>query len=232
MVGVLEHLRDLSSAFADLRAILTDGGLLYVEVPDATAFADWPNAPYQDFSTEHINFFAAGSLATLMSVHGWSRVFVERNHRDQSYRTVMSNISAMFRKGEVPSAVDLVFDHDTAVALERYIAQCARDDERLHAAIDDVVEAKRPIFVWGVGTHTTRLMATSRLAEAKIVAFVESNSRYHGRTLNGRPIMPPSALKDRAEPVLVSSRVFQNEIVRQIRDDLRCGNELILLYNV
>ncbi len=86
-------------------------------------------------------------------------------------------------------------------------------------------------MVWGVGTHTTRLMATSRLAEANIVAFIESNARYHGKTLNGRPILAPSALRERAEPVLISSRVFQKEIADQIRA-LGCSNELITLYNV
>jgi len=75
-------------------------------------------------------------------------------------------------------------------------------------------------------------MATSRLAEADIAAFIESNSRYHGKTLQGRPILAPEALRDRREPVLISSRAFQHEIAEQIRSGLGCGNELILLYNV
>jgi hypothetical protein len=94
------------------------------------------------------------------------------------------------------------------------------------------VDARRRILVWGVGTHTSRLMATSRLADADIAGFIESNSRYHGKSLHGRPIMPPRALKEHSEPVLISSRVFQNEIAEQIRNDLGCKNELILLYNV
>ena len=55
MVGVLEHLQDLDRAFAQLRQLIVAGALLYIEVPDVTAFADWPNAPFQDFRTEHIN---------------------------------------------------------------------------------------------------------------------------------------------------------------------------------
>ena len=43
--------------------------------------------------------------------------------------------------------------------------------------------------------------------------------------------MAPEALRDRREPVLISSRVFQNEIADQIRNDLNCANELILLYD-
>jgi hypothetical protein len=50
--------------------------------------------------------------------------------------------------------------------------------------------------------------------------------------LHGRPILAPAALKDHPEPVLVSSRVFQKEIAEQIRQDLGCSNELILLYDV
>jgi SAM-dependent methyltransferase len=231
MVGVLEHLRDLSAAFAQLAALLTPGGLLYVEVPDVTAFADWPNAPYQDFSTEHINFFSPVSLRNLMRRHGFTQVFLEQNHREQSFRTVMSNISAFFRNDGAASD-RMEFDDVSAAGLERYVAACEADDRRLHQQIDGVVDGRRPILVWGVGTHTSRLMATSRLPEAEIVAFIESNARYHGKTLHGRPIIAPEALREHHEPVLVSSRVFQKEIAEQIRTGLGCPNELILLYNV
>jgi hypothetical protein len=206
--------------------------LLYVEVPDVTAFADWPNAPYQDFSTEHINFFSPISLTNLMRRHGFTNVFLEQNHREQSYRTVMSNVSAVYRKGTVSPQVEMPFDPDTATGLERYLSQCAADDQRLRAQIDALVDRGRRLIVWGIGTHTSRLMATSRLAEADIVAFIESNSRYHGKTLHGRPILAPEALKDHHEPVLISSRVFEKEIAEQIRGVLGCASELILLYNV
>ncbi len=232
LVGVLEHLRDLGAAFAHLRSTLHPDGLLYVEVPDATAFADWSNAPYQDFSTEHINFFAPRSLDNLMAVHGFVRVFLKQNHREQSWRTVMSNISAAYRKVTAVPAGPVVFDDATSVGLERYIAACCAEDEALHTRVDTLAASRRPILVWGVGTHTSRLMATSRLAEANIVAFIESNARYHGKMLQGKPILAPEALKGRTEPVLISSRVFQHEIAEQVRTGLGCANELILLYDL
>lgn len=231
LVGVLEHLRDLDGAYGQLRTLLRPSGLLYVEVPDVTAFANWPNAPYQDFSTEHINFFSPVSLRNLMRRHGFSEIFLEQNHREQSYKTVMSNISAFYRKEESVSQ-HIEFDVDTTAGLDRYIAASAADDRRLQSKIDAVVDSRQPIVVWGVGTHTSRLMATSRLAEAEIIAFIESNARYHGKTLHGRPILPPEALRERGEAVLISSRVFQQEIADQIRTGLGCPNELILLYNV
>jgi SAM-dependent methyltransferase len=232
MVGVLEHLRDVSAAFAHLHRVVGRGGLLYVDVPDATTFADWPNAPFQDFSTEHINFFGPVALDNLMRRHGFSRVFFEQNHREQSHATVMSNISAIYRHDSSDALSQPVFDHESVKGLERYITQSVEADRQLHERIDAVVASGRPILVWGVGTHTSRLIATSRLSEAQIVGFIESNARYHGKTLNDRPILAPEALRSRGEPVLISSRVFQREIADQIRNDLGCSNELVLLYDL
>lgn len=232
MIGVLEHLRELHVAYDNLSTILTPTGLLYVEVPDATAFADWPNAPYQDFSTEHINFFSPASLDTLMGCRGFRKVFAEQNHREQAYRTVMSNVSALYRR-EVAAPVSRWHrDLTTRDGLIRYVAQSRQDDRRLQVTIDALAADQRPVLVWGVGTHTTRLMATSRMADMNIVAFIESNARYHGKTLHGRLILAPEALRGRHEPVLISSRVFQQEIADQIRHGLGCPNELIRLYHV
>ena len=165
-----------------------------------------------------------------MRRHGFSQMFLEQNHRVQSFRTVMSNISAFFCK-EASAEEAFEFDTTSAIGLERYVSDCIEADRTLRQRIDEVVDAKQPILVWGVGTHTSRLMATSRPADAEIVAFIESNARYHGKSLHGRPIMAPEALRDRREPVLISSRVFPNEIADQIRNDLNCANELILLYD-
>ena len=228
MVGVLEHLRDVAAAYAHLGRVVARGGVLYVDLPDATTFADWPNAPYQDFSTEHINFFSPVSLDNLMRRYGFSRV-LEQDHWEQSHATVMSNISAIHRHDTDAALGDPVVDGETARGLERYIAASAAADERLHARIDALVESRRQVLVWGVGTHTSRLLATSRLAEASIVGFIESNAKYHGKVLDGRPILAPDVLRTRSEPVLISSRVFQREIADQIRNDLGCSNELVLV---
>jgi hypothetical protein len=46
------------------------------------------------------------------------------------------------------------------------------------------------------------------------------------------PIIAPEALRGRSEPILISSRVFQHEIVHQIRDGLGLHNDIITLYEV
>lgn len=111
-----------------------------------------------------------------------------------------------------------------------YIQASAAIDIRICQIIEEIVTRGRSIYVWGVGTHTLRLMETSRLAEAEIRAFVDSNVHYRNKKLHGVAVVSPNDLKGTADPILISSRVYQEEIKRQIRDELQLKNELITLY--
>ncbi|WP_284351156.1 class I SAM-dependent methyltransferase [Roseisolibacter agri] len=234
LIGVLEHLEDLDVALAAVRRLLAPAGIVWVEVPDVLGFSEWPNAPFQEFSVEHIQFFSPRSLSNLMSLRGFEEVTVLRNSRPQSSGTIMPNLSAMFRMlpaldGDAP---EITRDSETLPALREYVAWSAAQDGRLQQRIDDVVDSARPIAVWGVGTHTSRLLSSSRLRDARIIAFVDSNLKYHGHTLNGIPVVGPEWLRGRGEAILISSRVFEREIRDQIRDELRLPNDIILLYEV
>jgi SAM-dependent methyltransferase len=229
--GVLEHLQDVVSALAQIRGVLAQGGLLFVEVPDATDFARWPDAPFQQFSTEHINFFSATSLENLLRRCGFVLETASRLQRDQTAGTVMPVVTAIFRKVPDLPSVAPFRDEVTEVALRAYIAKSQEVEDRLQHTIDLLVESAEPIIVWGVGTHTLHMLETSRLAQANIRAFVDSNARYQGKMLEGVPILPPSDLLARSEAILISSRVFQPAIERQIRQDLRLPNEIITLYH-
>jgi SAM-dependent methyltransferase len=231
LIGVLEHIRDLDAAMRRVHSILADDGIVYVEVPNALDFVKWPNAPYQDFSTEHINFFAPVSLANLFARYGFSLVYAKEHARQQSFGTTMSCLSAAYCRtigGRRPFEVDT----QSRPALQRYVAECAAEEERVGAVISALADSRRPVFVWGVGTNATRFLATTRLGEMNIQAFVDSNTKYHGRRLADRPIVAPAVLKDRHEPILVLSRVFQREIEDQIRGTLGPDREVLTLYAV
>jgi FkbM family methyltransferase len=230
LVGVLEHIRDLDTAMQRVRSIVALGGIVYVEVPDALEFHRWSNAPYQDFSTEHLNFFSPLSLANLFARYGFEPVFSEQNAREQAHGTTMSNVSAAFRRTDRPPRSPIP-DKESRAALEIYIAKCEAEERGLRERIDALVSSGRAIVVWGVGTHATRLLTTTRLSEANILAFVDSNQKYHGKELAGRRILAPEALSDRTEAILITSRVFQDEITRQIRETLDLDQEILTLYD-
>ena len=102
-------------------------------------------------------------------------------------------------------------------------------DAALRERIDQAVKGNRSIMVWGVGTHTQRLLATGALNPSNIVAFVDSNPKYQNQQLHGIPVVRPETLRGRTEPILISSYGFQQEIASQIRE-MNLPNELILLY--
>jgi SAM-dependent methyltransferase len=231
MIGVLEHIRDLGEAMATVSRMLKPRGRILLEVPDATGFADWPDAPYQQFSTEHVCFFSPVSLRNLMNRHGFALINNHTLARDQTASTVMPVVSSVFER-TTDALPPLESDRLTEAALRHYVLLSETADEKIRATIAEIVSSQREILVWGVGTHTQRLMKTSPLFEANIVGFVDSNAKYQSRELHGIPIISPKAVPERREPILISSRAFQSEIVSQIRSDLKCSNELILLYDL
>ncbi len=229
--AVLEHIRDLRDALWHVRGLLAPQGRVYVEVPDVKRFGSTPDAPFQEFSVEHVNYFSRRSLRNLMAGAGFEEVQSTTITTIQGEHSTADVIMAVFTPSD-GLAIRSQPDHETGPALEAYVASSAVIERSIHAALDPVVANGRPIVVWGVGTHTQRLLAESPLGRARIAAFVDSNPRYQGGELHGAPVVGPEALAGRDEPILISSRFYQTEIERQIRRDLGLTNEIILLYDV
>lgn len=225
MVGVLEHLHNVKEAVSILSGLLNPGGILYCAVPDVEGLAACPNAPYQQFSIEHVNFFSSTSLRRVMAecgmteFRGWRWTVEWRENVNEAI------ISALYEIGGIPARG--AFDIVTGPALDRYVASSAAGDRCILAAIDSLVSSRESILVWGAGTLTRRLLATTRFPEANIVAFVDSNTCYQGRTLAGRTILSPIQITERNEPILVCSVSFAKEITLTIREQYRISNRII-----
>lgn len=230
LVGVVEHLRDAGPALASLRKLLSPGGTLLVSVPDAARFSESRNAPFQAFSVEHINYFSPRSLQNLLAAQGFDHVATSRTMFDTSATTRDPVVTGFFTLADRP--VPIVRDDQTEPALRQYIEDALAVEARTQAKITALADSRRPIIVWGTGAHTLRLLATSRLSEANIKFYVDSNPHYQGKELGGVPVLAPGALSEHPEPILISSWAYQNEIDRQLRDDLKLPNERLVLYEL
>ncbi len=228
--GVLEHIRNLNLALDKMSSLLSPEGILFIEVPDASRFMDCQDAPFQQFSNEHIDFFSSTSLNNLLAINGWKNIICEQNNHAQSDTTIMPVITAIYQKELNSKEANLIKDTETMNKLTQYIEICQSIDSKINQIINNLVETQIPLIIWGVGTHTQRLLATSKLAEANISAFVDSNPKYHQKQLHGKSIISPLDLTEYSESILISSRVFQENIKIQIRDILKLENYLIVLY--
>jgi SAM-dependent methyltransferase len=230
LVGVLEHVRDLSAAIGRCAKALAEDGLLYIVVPDASRYAEGQDAPFQEFSTEHVNFFGPRSLENLLSTNGFHRVSIERGMIHSSPGTTTPVLFGVFREVVIPTRIAYVRDAEAEPGLRRYISHSSALDDQVQSLVNRVVDSGKTIIVWGVGAHTLRLLATTNLGKARISAFVDSNPKYQGKELNSVPIISPEAAASMHEPILVSSHAYQDAIISQIRNDLHLDNRIIRLY--
>lgn len=215
LVGVLEHLNDLAGALDTLRTLLAPRGVVYVEVPDVTRFVDYPNAPYQEFSVEHVNYFSPGSLQCAFAARGFACSWIEGNTRATAPGTVVSNVSAIARPGFDSAARPTVRDGESRPAVERYLRQSATDDEALRRRLSSLLSGGDPVILWGAGTLTLRLVAEGAFDGTNVVALTDSSMRYHGARAGKWPIVAPSALPRHGVRIIIMSRAFGPEIAQQ-----------------
>ncbi len=227
-VAVLEHVPSPREQIRAVTRVLAPNGCLFVSMPNAAAFADDVDAPFQEFSVEHINYFTSRSLANAMAAEGYSRV-AERT----PFLTFGSNgrgpaLEAVYRWDG--SVQPLQPDASGAARVRDYVRVSMELESRVIDRIADLASSGERLYVWGTGTHTLHLLETSPLGECRIEAFLDSNPHYTGATLAGRPVIAPSELATADAPILVSSAVSQSGIATAARERFGADVPLILLY--
>lgn len=225
---VLEHIVDLRPFVLRLRDLLNAGGRVYIESPDAHNFFLRDSAdesiqsehkvPFFQFSVEHVNYFTALSITNLMTSLGFRKVVVEEQ------------VSTVAMLATIWERCAFEKDERITTSLRKYISESEARFSGIHGKIDELVSTKEPIIVWGAGLHSQKLLSSTRLNEANILAFVDSDPAYQGGTLAGLPIKSPAELPQMpSHRLLISSEMYQDEIAKQIRS-LGLPNDVILLY--
>ena len=230
LVGVLEHVREVRAAVQTVARLLAPGGKFYCAQPDVEAFAECHNAPYQQFSTEHVNFFSRVSLGFLLASAGLTSRQVWRWQVEWREGMTDSVVSGVFDQ----SAGTIVHRCDgiTQAALQRYVEQSAAQEAGVLRVIEDLVRSQEPILIWGAGSFTRHLLASTPLGDANITAFVDSSLSQQAATLLGRSVLAPSALVDRPETIVICSLVFGAEIRRCITAELRLPNRVRSIFSL
>jgi 2-polyprenyl-3-methyl-5-hydroxy-6-metoxy-1,4-benzoquinol methylase len=231
ITGVLEHLRDIDGSIKSLKTILKKDGKLFVAVPDASYYHKHFGAPFQYFSMEHINYFAPISLNNLMLKHGFTKSFIKRYDRKLGPNSIEPVIMGLFSScQDAAESENISYDCETRDGVAHYIENSKNLETKINKRIRDLVEGKAPLLVWASGTHTLRLLKTSSLAEANIVAFIDSNKNYQGKTINNKPVLDADECENIDAEILISSQVAEDEIKKYIELDLKWNKKIHTLY--
>lgn len=214
--NVFEHLlAPLESARA-VDALVRPGGLVCVEVPDGSRYAECFMAPYYSFDMEHINHFDRHALANLWGLAGyrivaWSeyvghpvperqipmvRILLEKTG---VRRTICPD--GLAREG-VRRFVDL------SEAVERRLAACPLPGN---------------LCYWGCGAYAKWLLTRFRdLPLGMPRAIIDKGAGNSGRVVGGVPVVPPGAILDGKDRpgILITSVLYEKEILSSL---LSCG---------
>ena len=232
LVAVLEHLVEPGAALHEIIDLLAPNGILYLLVPDANRFRDHIDAPYQEFSVEHINYFTSASLRNLLlsdrSGCG-GRADVPRAVESMTRKAPPSRCCVAEASSPSEIRIDSVGVDDLR-SIHR--PEALRDGSRGPA--DDRDAGRRPEPDLRVGNRhecAATCLPRPRLAECNIVAFLDSNPHYAGQQLAGRPVKAP---RDVARPWRHRSSLLRPSAKRpsRTRRDSLFGPDvpLILMY--
>jgi SAM-dependent methyltransferase len=225
----LEHIQDVRGALDWIGERLDPAGkgLVYIETPDATRYVDFLFAPFQEFNTEHINHFSESSLINALELAGYETLHTGQKTLAVSAEMGYPAVYGFWRKAATrapaPRRDPLMVERMAA-----YVARSKADLEAMDARLRAALEKHPRVVVWGTGQLANKLLIETCLGQADIAAFVDSNPINHGKVLRGVEIISPAALRDRPEPIVITTTLHHRAIADQIRG-MGLGHELVFL---
>lgn len=216
MEAVLEHVLSLGDVISQITEHLEIEGYLFLGVPDIT---DWCNIEdlYQQFSVEHVNYFSLQSLNNLLGMYGFRCIRYEVDGEGNSrsiwkYNCVKRKVS---------------FANDGDAALYMYLKKSSSLAEGIKNKLASYKEKR--VYLWGAGTHTAMLYQLGLLDDIRVLAIIDSNKNYHGKTIFGLKVISPEEMLSMEKlPIIISSQLAQESIREQIAG--MCDNEVVELY--
>ncbi len=188
--AVFEHLEQITKVVDKARSMLSKDGLVFISVPDAGGFSANFEEPFGEFSVEHINFFSARDLYNLMT--NFTPLHVVSDGKV---------IYSLWKKGA-----------QTSKFINDYIIKSKKKQFIINKTIKS---CPNKILVWGAGSLTQRLLATTSL-KSKVIKLVDRDKNLIGKTLNGIPIISPHEVKQFKDSILISSFRFKEDIKKDI----------------
>lgn len=227
---VLEHVRDLRKAVQALYALSSRRGIVYIEVPDATRYADFLFSPFQDFNTEHINHFSLICLTKLMQLVGFDRKHENQKIIEWSPDMPYPVLYGIYEKADNSEPVlSRGNDRKLRSAILEYVKKSRIIMDRFDSDLQRVLTKTPEVIVWGTGQLAMKLLAETSLAKAQIMAFVDGNSINHGKMILGKRIIAPQEVKSMNHPIVITSVLHSREIEKVIRNEMGLNNPIICL---
>jgi len=214
---VLEHVCALPAAVENILRRLKNGGMIYIEVPDASRYGDYPIVPYYYFDCEHINHFDETVLKNLFIPCGCEYVAHGQKELVVAGNRLYPAVYVVFRKTDAGNTA-------YRTACQGAVRESVRDhlrqsqQARAHEVFEEFAKTQQPIVIWGVGSHALRLMGNTALGKCNIVAFVDKDKKKQGTRMGAVVIHDPNYLYHFSGTVVVCAALASDDIIKEIKN--------------
>lgn len=196
---VFEHLWNLDDAIEQAKICLKSDGFIFIEVPNATNYSQARVFDYFWLSmSEHINHFSDYYLELLMIKHGFEKIstiesIVPYNNPLYGY----PSLKMLFRKNAAGSNTFKKHKYNAILRnkMNSYIKNENKNILKRKALINELINSRTNLFVWGIGIEFFILSTFTELLNCNIVALIDKNPTKQGMTVNGKVIVSPERLK-------------------------------------
>lgn len=226
---VFEHVLDLETAIGNISTCLNDDGMVYVEIPDANKFYETANSPFQEFNSEHINYFSLLTLENLFKKNG----FIMVDGDTKKFETTGGNYCwaayGFFKKPEKSFIKKIIKDKEILDNINKYVDASNVELEKVNNLLRSFVEKNKTFTIWGAGQLAMKLLAEDYMINADIKAIYDNNPINNGKKINGISVMLPEKAIENDLPIVITSIIHKDVIKDFIRTKLCLKNELFFL---
>ena len=117
LVHTLEHIVDLDIVLENIKLLMDDTTLLYIEVPDIDRISFNKYNQHYEINHEHVNLFTKYSLNKLLNKHNYS--FIDYNIVDYKYR-ININVNAFYCVYKYNTNIDNININNVQNTLVKY----------------------------------------------------------------------------------------------------------------
>ena len=226
--GVVEHIINPISFLKAVEKVTTENGIIAIEVPNVRY--SLRNGVIGDFFHEHISYFTKDSLIHCLNLSGFETVKIEDT---EYYIRATFKIPKSFSK-----PAENIEQKKEILKIKQLFGEYNENIKRLVYGLNELCKALSDgeIYVYGGGGHTIGLL--SKTCEfLRPTGVIDGDPSKEGKYIPGfnLPVYSKEIIENldlEKSVIIVSSKIFQNEIINELKHYINNGLKVVKLYPV
>ena len=207
MVNVLEHIFDLDKLLFNINDIISNDGILYIDVPNIKYYNNFPN-----ISTEHVNHFSIESITNLAKIYKYDILEINEDH------FIDTQIQVILKKNNNIKNTSLLNDvlirNEISNNYNKFINNIFNNVN--YELIDVLAENQSEVILWGVANSVLPILHL--LKKLNIKYIVDSDKNKKDKIILNKPIVLPSDIINSDAVILILPETYYNIIHKQIKE--------------